>query len=125
MKFKKTRETTVYFKPSSVGNVGMLVSPVLHQLSDKPRRLLVGGMKARHLLATPLLQWYLKYGLDVSKIYQVVEFQQQRCLQEFVKEVSEARRQGDADPYTAIIVDTMKVIGNSGFGSLIMDKTKH
>ena len=97
-----------------------------YQLSDQSRRLLVGGMKARQiLLATPLLQWYLKHGLVVTKIYQVVEFQQQRCFREFVKEVSDARRQGDTDQDTAIIADTMKVIGCSGYGSLIMDKTKH
>ncbi|MCG8047362.1 MAG: hypothetical protein N0E48_17320, partial [Candidatus Thiodiazotropha endolucinida] len=97
-----------------------------HQLSDKPRRLLVGGMKARQiLLATPLLRWYLNHGMIVTKIYQVVEFQEQRCFRKFVQEVSDARRQGDIDPDTAIIADTMKVIGNSGYGSLIMDKTKH
>lgn len=45
-------------------------------LSKKPRRLLVGGMKARQmLLATPLLKWYLEHGMKVTKVYQVVEFQ--------------------------------------------------
>ena len=97
-----------------------------YHLSDRSRRLLVGGMKARQiLLATPLLQWYLQHGLVVTKIYQVVEFQQQHCFREFVKELSDARRQGDDDPDTGIIADTMKVIGNSSYGSLIMDKTKH
>lgn len=97
-----------------------------YQLSDQSRKLLVGGMRARQiLLATPLLQWYLNHGLMVTKIYQVVEFQEQRCFRNFVQEVSDARRQGDADPDTAIIADTMKVIGNAGYGSLIMDKTKH
>ncbi|MES9994350.1 MAG: hypothetical protein ABW098_20565, partial [Candidatus Thiodiazotropha sp.] len=97
-----------------------------YHLSDKPRRLLVGGMKAQQiLLATPLLQWYLNHGLRVTRVYQVVEFQAERCFRQFVNEVSDARRQGDADPDTAIIADTNKVIGNSGYGSLIMDKTKH
>ena len=97
-----------------------------YHLSAQPRRLLVGGMKAQQiLLATTLLQWYLNHGLIVTKIYQVVEYQQQRCFLDFVKEVSDARRQGDIDPDTAIIADTSKVIGNSGYGSLIMDKSKH
>ena len=97
-----------------------------YQLSDRPLRLLVGGMKARQILqTTPLLQWYLKHGLVVTKLYQVVEFQQQRCFREFVKEVSDARRHGDDDPDTGIIADTMKVIGNPVYGSLIVDKTKH
>ena len=77
------------------------------------------------LIATPLLRRYLNHGMTVTKVYQVVEFQSQRCFQDFVSEVSDARRLGDDAPDTAIIVDTMKVIGNSGYGSLIMDKTRH
>ncbi|KAK3109123.1 hypothetical protein FSP39_023489 [Pinctada imbricata] len=95
-------------------------------LSDHPRRLLVGGMKAEKiLLATPLLKWYLEHGLKVMRIYQVVEFNAHACFKRFVKDVTEARRAGDARPEMGIIGDTMKLIGNSGYGSLIMDKTKH
>lgn len=44
-------------------------------LSEKPRRLLVGGMRARQLLiATPLLKWYINHGLEITKIYQTVEY---------------------------------------------------
>jgi hypothetical protein len=86
-----------------------------HGLSDKPRRLLVGGMKARQiLLATPLLKWYLDHGMKVTKIYQVVEYRKMACFQHFVQDVSDARRAGDASPELAIIADTMKLIGNSG-----------
>lgn len=95
-------------------------------LSKAPRRLLVGGTKAqRLLLATPLLAWYLRHGMVVTKIYQVVEFLQRRCFETFVKEVSDARRRGDVDPDTGIIGDTMKVVGNAGYGMLLLDKTKH
>ena len=55
----------------------------------------------------------------------MVEFQGQRCFQKFVEEVSDARHRGDIDLDTAIIADTMKVIGNAGYGSLIMNKEKH
>ena len=55
----------------------------------------------------------------------MVECQKERCFKDFEKEVSDARRLGDKDLDTAIIADTNKVIGNSGYGSLIMDKTKH
>ena len=90
------------------------------------RRLLVGAMKReKMLIATPLLRWYLNHGMVVTKVYQVVEFRSRRCFSEFVREVSDARRMGDNDPNTAIIADTMKVIGNLGYGSLIMDKTQH
>ena len=72
-------------------------------LSQKSRRLLVGGMKARQiLLASPLLKWYLDHGLEVTKIYQVIEFKPQRCFHQFVKDVSDARRLGDSDPSKSI-----------------------
>jgi hypothetical protein len=45
------------------------------QLSEKLRRLLVGGMWGRQILnATPLLKWYLEHGMVVTKIYQVMAY---------------------------------------------------
>ena len=61
------------------------------QLSEKPRRLLVGGMRERQMLiATPLLIWYLQHGMIVIKIYQVVEFMPHQCFRDFMKEVSDS-----------------------------------
>ena len=77
------------------------------------------------LIATPLLKWYLEHGLEVTKIYQVVEFKPSRCFGDFEKEVTKCRRMGDKDSSKTIIADTMKLIGNSAYGSLIMDKEKH
>ncbi|KAK3085829.1 hypothetical protein FSP39_009262 [Pinctada imbricata] len=97
-----------------------------HGLSEKPRRLLIGGMKARKLLlASPLLRWYLQHGLRVTHIYQVAEYIPMRCFQTFVTQVSEARREGDKDVGKKVIGETNKTIGNSAYGGLIMDKTKH
>ena len=39
------------------------------------KKLLVSGLKARKiLLASPLLQWYLKHDCIVTRVYQVIEF---------------------------------------------------
>ncbi|CAG2220675.1 unnamed protein product [Mytilus edulis] len=95
------------------------------ELSEKPRRLLVGGMRARQMLiATLLLKWYLEHGMVVTKIYQVLEFKPQRCFRDFVKVVSDNRRLGDANPDKAIIAETAKLEGNSGYGGTIMDQEK-
>jgi hypothetical protein len=98
-----------------------------HNLSQKPRRLLIGGMKAEQiLLATPLLQWYLEHGLKVSKIYQTVEYSNPSCcFSSFVQEVSNSRRMGDQNPSKSSLAETMKLIGNSAFGSMIMNKMRH
>ena len=76
------------------------------------------------LVTTPLLKWHLEHGMVVTKIYQVVEFTPQRCFRDFVKEVSDGRRLGDADPDKAIIADTKKLHDNSAYGGTIMDQEK-
>ena len=49
------------------------------KLSEKPRRLLVGGTRAcLMLVANILLKCYLEHGMVVTKIYQVVEFTPKR-----------------------------------------------
>ena len=109
-------------------NIGEHMQAHVHanNLSQKSRRLLVGGMKAEKiLLATPLLQWYLNHGLKVTRVYQVVEYKKQKCFKDFRDRVSDARRRGDHDPDFEVEAATMKLIGNSGYGSLIMDQTKH
>ena len=42
-----------------------------YNMSTKPKRLLIGGMKAKKiLLLTPLLKWYIDHGLEVTEVYQ-------------------------------------------------------
>ena len=95
-------------------------------LGKHPRKLLVGGMKAKRLLLlSPLLKWYLDHGLIVTQVYQVIEFSPMSCFKQFHDKVSDARRAGDVHEDQSIIADTMKLIGNSGFGSMIMDQEKH
>lgn len=48
-----------------------------------------------------------------------------RCFREFVLDVSAARRLRDTVPSMSVIADTQKLIGNCGYGGLIMDQSKH
>ena len=92
----------------------------------KPRRSLIGSFFAtKIMLATPLLKWYLAHGLEVPKIYQVVEYTPKRCFEPFGSAVSDARRAGDRDPDQAIIADTMKLVGNSSYGKTITNQERH
>ena len=90
-----------------------------------PRRTLIGSMKGKQLLiATPLLRWYLDHGLQVTKIYEVVQYTPRSCFTKFGKNVVDARRQGDKDPNHAVIAETMKLIGNSAYDKTITNKEK-
>ena len=97
-----------------------------NKLMTQPRRTLIGSYHGEKiLLATPLLQWYLEHGLVVTKIYQVVQYWPEDCFKPFGEKVSQARRDGDADQDQAIIADTMKLLGNSGYGKTITNKDNH
>ena len=82
-------------------------------------------MKAEKImLSTPLLQWYLSHGLIVTKIHQVVEFSKMKCFEDFVKDVTEARRLGDLHKDKAAFASISKLIGNSAYGSLLLNPLK-
>ena len=85
-----------------------------HDIMSQPRRSLIGSFKGdKILLATPLLKWYLEQGLEVSRIYQVVEYTPRSCFKSFGEAVSDARRAGDADSSKKIIGETMKLVSDS------------
>ena len=77
-----------------------------HEIMNTPRRSLIGSMFGKKvLMATPLLKWYLEHGLEITRIYQVVEYTPAACFAQFANAVSDASRDGDSDPSKSIIAD--------------------
>ena len=90
------------------------------------KKLLLSGLKAKKvLLASPLLAWYLSHDCIVTKIYQIIEYTPNRCFKKFVDKVTKYRILGDKHADMNILGACYKLISNSGYGSLLMDKTKH
>ena len=84
-------------------------------LSKRNRTLLVGGMSAKKiLLHSKLLKWYLNHGMNVSHIYEVIEFTPTKCFTDFTNTITSARREAEQNPDKQIIGQTFKIIGNSG-----------
>ena len=97
-----------------------------HDIMKTPRRMLVGSYYGdKILLATPLLRWYLDHGLEVLHVYQVVEYDPVPCFRRFGDAVSKARCEGDVHRDRTIIADTMKLLGNSGYGKTITNVDRH
>ena len=97
-----------------------------NDISFDYKRILISTNQAeRILIATPLLRWYLKNNSEITKIYQIIEYQPKKCLKHFIDKVTEFRIEGDRNPDKAIIGDTYKLLSNSSYGSVLMDKTKH
>ena len=94
-------------------------------LSEKPRKTLVAGMKAKKILvSTPLLKFYLSKGLEVTKIYTVIEYCSDNCFASFTKSVTDDRRLGDVHPDKELFAKLSKLKGNSAYGSLLMIVSK-
>ena len=92
----------------------------------RPQRMLIGSLFGEKiLLLSTLAQWYLKHGLRITRVYQLVEYSPQKCFKPFGESVSNARRKGDLDPAEEINATTYKLVGNSFYGKTITDKEKH
>ena len=80
--------------------------------SKQPRRSLVGAMRAqKHLIISPMAKWYLENNIEITKIYETIEFCPKRPFEKFAKKVVEFRRQGDVNPQLKPIGDAWKLIG--------------
>ena len=74
------------------------------------------------LFYTPILKWYLKKGLKITKFYNAIKYKPSYSFKNFADEVSNARRAGDIDKNYDLIAETMKLFGNSAYGKTITNK---
>ncbi|XP_063692200.1 uncharacterized protein LOC134824307 isoform X1 [Bolinopsis microptera] len=125
----KFSEMTPIFKnvEVTVENIGSFMNSYLNESGKtfSPTKYLIGSMFGQKiLLITPLLLWYLEHGLEVTKIYQIIQFRPIKCFERFANQVSDDRRAGDADSSKTMIAETSKLLGNSVYGHSIMDKAR-
>ena len=127
----KFREFSPLFVVDSIP--GDLVPAHMKEYQEKTNRKtlpeakkLLGVLRAKKiLLYTPLLKWYLEHGLKVTGIYKYLSYTPGKPFSWFPEEVSSARRNGDENPALKPLGDTFKLKGNSFYGKMIEDLTKH
>ena len=108
------------------------IGPFMAELAEeqgylkRPRRMLISSFKLeKGILITPLVQYYLKLGLKLAKVYQIIEYPEAAfAFKDFVNSVVQARREGDYNPQSSVVAETMKLIGNSSYGYQIMNRSK-
>ena len=127
---KRFEEMTPIFKNIEVNlkDVGEFMQEYAreHNIKDTPHGLLIGSYFGEKIgLSTPLLQWYLKKGFVVTRIYTVVEYIPNAAFQGFSTHVAQACLQGDKDKEKALIAEMNKLIGNSLYGRTVTNKEKH
>jgi G:T-mismatch repair DNA endonuclease (very short patch repair protein) len=78
----------------------------------QPRRMLIGSLRGtKILLLSTLAKWYLEHGLEITKVYQIIQYIPSRCFESFGHSVTEARRSGDVDSSKALLANISKLVG--------------
>ena len=96
------------------------------RLLSQPRKMLISSFTLQNgTLITPLLLFYLQLGLVVTKKHQFVEYTPKKCFNSFVQAAVDARKQGDENPSSSVVAETMKLLANSSYGYQINDRSRH
>ena len=92
----------------------------------QPRRMLISSfILTNGTIITPLLLFYLQLGLVCKKIHRFVQYAPRKCFDKFVQSTVDALRQGDENPNSSVVVDTMELLANSSYGYQIVDRSLH
>ena len=74
---------------------------------------------------TPLFKFSLELGLQSLKIYRFVQYSHQKFFKNFLQLVVITCREGDENPLSGIVAETVKYLGNSSYGYQIIDRSRH
>ena len=92
----------------------------------QPRRILISSFHLKSgTTITPLLLFYLHLGLESTQIHRFVQYTPKKCFSSFVQSAVNARRQGDENPNSSVVAETMKFLANSSYGYQITDRSRH
>ena len=97
-----------------------------NKLLTQPRIMLISSYHLTNgTIITPLFNVYLDLGLECTQVYRFVPYNPLNCFNSFVQSAVEARRQGDENPYSSVVAETMTLLANSSCGSQVMDRSRH
>ena len=127
---KKFADFAPFFKTTNVGRheIGLLMKDYNEKegLLCQPRKMLISMYFLENgTLITPLLLFYLELGLVCKKIYHSVEYIPVKRFNNFVQSAVNANREGDENPNSSVVAETMKLLANSSYRYRIMDRSRH
>ena len=77
----------------------------------QPRRMLVSSfILTNGTIITSLLLFYLKLGLICTKIHRFFQYTPRKCFNNFVQSAVDARREGDENPNSSVVAESMKLL---------------
>ena len=92
------------------------------RLLSQPRKIMISSFTILNgTLLTPLLLFYLQLGLVCTQIHHFVDYTPSKCFNSFVQSAVDARRQGDENPNSSVVAETMKLLASSSHVYQIMN----
>ena len=67
----------------------------------------------------------MKLGLKCTKLYRLDGYTPAKCFSNFVQSALKARRQGDNNLNSSVIIETVKLLANNLYGYQKMDRRRH
>ena len=61
----------------------------------------------------------------MQKHLRFVEYTAVKCFKKFVQAAVDARREGDENPNSSVVAETIKLLANSSYGYQIIDRSRH
>ena len=93
---------------------------------SQPRKMLISSFTLQNgTLKTPLLLFYVQMGLVCTKKHRFVDYTPKKCFNSYVQSAVDAREQGDENPSSSVVAETIKFLANSSYGYQIMDRSRH
>ena len=93
---------------------------------SQPRRMLMSSFHLKNgTIFTPLLLYYLHLGLECTKLHRFVQYTPKKFFKSFVQSAVKAPRQGDENPNSSVVAETMKLLANGAYGYQIIDPSRH
>ena len=90
------------------------------------RKISISGITLQNgTLITPLLVFSLQLGLVCTRPHRFVDYTPKNSFNSFVQSAVDARRQGDENPNSSVVAETMKLLANSSYCYQIIDGSQH
>ena len=128
------RETFANFAPKFKNiNVGRDdIDPFMKDYAEKeefwtqPWRILMSRYFLENgAIVTPVLLFYLTFRLVCKEIYAFVQYTPIKCFNNFIQSAVNTGREGDENPNSGVVAETMKFLANSCYGYQILDGCRH
>ena len=118
------------FKNTTVGrhDIGSLMKDYAEKegfLCQSRKMLISSYFLENGTLITPLFLFYLDLGLICRRIYRFVEYIPVKWSKKFVQSAVNAPREGEENPNSLVVAETMKLLADSSYGYQIMDRCRH